>query len=87
MEQPKYYDTIKELILSTSALYKDDVAFRVKTKAGKNPEYKDYTYADFIENVNAVGTVFYVISITGSFLIWHVCSEASYPFRSIRSSR
>ena len=41
MEQPKYFDTIKELILDTSASYKDDVAFRVKTKAGKNPEYKD----------------------------------------------
>ena len=65
MEQPKYYDTIKELILSTSALYKDDVAFRVKTKAGKNPEYKDYTYADFIENVNAVGTVFYESGFKG----------------------
>ena len=65
MEQPKYYDTIKELILSTSALYKDDVAFRVKTKAGKNPEYKDYTYADFIENVNAVGTAFYESGFKG----------------------
>lgn len=65
MEQPKYYDTIKELILSTSALYKDDVAFRVKTKTGKNPEYKDYTYADFIENVNAVGTAFYESGFKG----------------------
>ena len=65
MEQPKYFDTIKELILSTSALYKDDVAFRVKTKAGKNPEYKDYTYADFIENVNAVGTAFYESGFKG----------------------
>ena len=65
MEQPKYFDTIKELILSTSALYKDDVAFRVKTKAGKNPEYKDYTYADFLENVNAVGTAFYESGFKG----------------------
>lgn len=56
---PKYYDTIKELILASADLYKDDIAFRVKTKAGKAPEYKDYTFADFIENVNAVGTAFY----------------------------
>lgn len=65
MEQPKYFDTIKELILDTSASYKDDVAFRVKTKAGKNPEYKDYTYSDFIENINAVGTAFYESGFKG----------------------
>lgn len=58
-EKPVYYDTIKELILATSKIYERDVAFRVKTKAGKAPEYKDYTYKDFIENVNAVGTAFY----------------------------
>ncbi len=65
MEQPKYFDTIKELILDTSASYKDDVAFRVKTKSGKNPEYKDYTYSDFIENINAVGTSFYESGFKG----------------------
>ncbi|MBR1797902.1 MAG: AMP-binding protein [Clostridiales bacterium] len=58
-EEPKYFETIKELILYTSNMYKDDVAFRVKTKPGKAPEYKDYTYADFMENVNAVGTALY----------------------------
>ena len=59
METPKYYDSIKELITATSAQYKDDIAFRVKIKPGKEPEYKDYTYADFIENVNAVGASYY----------------------------
>ena len=59
METPVYYDSIKELITATSTQYKDDIAFRVKIKPGKEPEYKDYTYADFIENVNAVGASFY----------------------------
>ena len=59
MEQPKYYDTVKELITATSSAYKDDVAFRVKVKPGKDPQYKDYTYADFIENVNAMGANLY----------------------------
>ena len=59
METPVYYDSIKELITATSTQYKDDIAFRVKIKPGKEPEYKDYTYADFIENVNAVGTSYY----------------------------
>ena len=59
METPVYYDSIKELIAATSAQYKDDIAFRVKIKPGKEPEYKDYTYADFIENVNAVGASYY----------------------------
>ena len=59
METPKYYDSIKELISATSDQYKDDIAFRVKIKPGKEPQYKDYTYADFIENVNAVGASYY----------------------------
>ena len=59
METPTYYDSIKELISATSDQYKDDIAFRVKIKPGKEPEYKDYTYADFIENVNAVGASYY----------------------------
>ena len=58
-EKPMYFDTVKELIMYTSDLYKNDVAFRVKVKPGKTPEYKDYTYKDFIENVNAVGTAYY----------------------------
>ena len=59
METHVYYDSIKELITATSTQYKDDIAFRVKIKPGKEPEYKDYTYADFIENVNAVGASYY----------------------------
>lgn len=59
MEEAKYYDSIKELITATSARYKDDIAFRVKIKPGKEPEYKDYTYADFMENVNALGASYY----------------------------
>ena len=59
MEEPRYYDTIKELITATSAQYKNDIAFRVKVKPGKEPEYKDYTYADFMENVNALGASYY----------------------------
>ena len=58
-EEPVYYNSIKELISASAAQYKDDIAFRVKTKPGKAPEYKDYTYADFIENVNAVGASYY----------------------------
>ena len=59
MEEPKYYDSIKELITATSTIYKNDTAFRVKVKPGKEPEYKDYTYADFMENVNALGASYY----------------------------
>ncbi len=65
MEQPKYYDSIKELITATSTQYKDDVAFRVKIKPGKDPEYKDYTYADFIANVNALGASYYARGFRG----------------------
>ena len=66
----KHYDvkvcnTVKELILKACDTYKDDVAFRVKTKAGKNPEYKDYTYENFLENVNSIGTAFYSHGLKG----------------------
>ncbi len=64
-EKPVYYDSIKELILASAKKYNDDVAFRVKIKPGKTPEYKDYTYADFIENVNAVGTALYESGFKG----------------------
>ncbi len=63
--KPEYYDSVKELILATSEIYKNDVAFRVKIKPGKNPEYKDYTYSDFIENVNAAGTAYYASGFKG----------------------
>lgn len=62
---PVYYDSIKEIISASADKYKNDVAFRVKTKQGKDPEYKDYTYADFIENVNACGTAFYESGFIG----------------------
>ena len=57
--------SIKEIISASADMYKDDVAFRVKTKQGKDPEYKDYTYADFIENVNACGTALYESGFKG----------------------
>ena len=59
MEEPRYYGTVKELITATSETYKDDVAFRVKIKQGKDPEYIDHTYKDFIENVNSLGANLY----------------------------
>lgn len=59
MEEPRYYGTVKELITATSEIYKDDVAFRVKIKQGKDPEYIDHTYKDFIENVNSLGANLY----------------------------
>ena len=57
--------SIKEIISASADMYKNDVAFRVKTKQGKEPEYKDYTYADFIENVNACGTALYESGFKG----------------------
>ena len=61
----KEYNTIKELILEACKTYKNDVAFRVKTKAGKAPEYKDYTYEEFLSNVNGMGTALYSKGLAG----------------------
>lgn len=61
----KTYDNIKDLILNSINLYRDDVAFRVKVKAGKNPEYKDYTYGQFLDEVNGMGTALYEAGLKG----------------------
>lgn len=61
----KEYNTVKELILEACETYKNDVAFRVKTKAGKEPEYKDYTYEEFLSNINGMGTALYSKGLAG----------------------
>lgn len=61
----KVYNTVKDIVLNACATFKDDVAFRVKTKVGKNPEYKDYTYENFLENVNSMGTALYAHGLKG----------------------
>ena len=61
----KTYDNIKDLILNSISLYRDDVAFRVKVKAGKNPEYKDYTYGQFLDEINGMGTALYEAGLKG----------------------
>lgn len=59
------YDSVKELVHAVVAKNKNDVAFRVKVKPGKNPEYKDYTFEDFLNDVNATGTSFYNKGLKG----------------------
>lgn len=61
----KEYNTVKDVILEACRTYRNDVAFRVKIKPGKNPEYKDYTYEDFLENINAMGTALYAHGLKG----------------------
>ncbi|MCQ2516043.1 MAG: AMP-binding protein [Saccharofermentans sp.] len=64
-ENFKTYNTIKDIVLDAVSMYSGDVAFRVKTKAGKNPEYKDYTYTEFKENLDAMGTALYDAGLQG----------------------
>ncbi|MCQ2528409.1 MAG: AMP-binding protein [Saccharofermentans sp.] len=61
----KEYNTVKDLILEACETYKNDVAFRVKMKAGKEPEYKDYTYEEFLSNINGMGTALYSKGLAG----------------------
>lgn len=64
----KTYNTIKEIVLDAVEKYHDDVAFRVKTKPGKEAEYKDYTYQEFLLDINAMGTALYEASLQGKRL-------------------
>lgn len=61
----KTYDNIKELVLNSMGLYADDTAFRLKMKSGKNPEYRDITYREFLQDVNAMGTALYEAGLRG----------------------
>lgn len=65
MEDFKCYDSVKEVILDTVNKYRNDIAFRVKTKPGKNPEYKDYTFGEFFDDINAVGAFYYSKGLKG----------------------
>ena len=63
-EMPQF-DNIKEIIYNSVKLYPNNVAFVKKIKQEKNIEYKEYTYTDVLEDVNAFGTSLHKLGLKG----------------------
>lgn len=64
MEKNKFRDmpkfkNIKEIIYNSVKLYPENVAFTIKTKMGKEAEYREIKYTQLLEDINGLGTSFY----------------------------
>lgn len=49
------FQNIRELINYSARKYADNIAFTVKTKMGKAPEYKNITYSEFKKDIEDLG--------------------------------
>jgi len=54
--ESKEYNNVREIINDAIVKYPDNKAFIIKTKQGKEPEYRNITYREFGENINSFGT-------------------------------
>ena len=55
-EVPKF-ENIKEIIYNSVKLYSNNIAFKIKTKKEeKEVKYKEITYKEFLDDINALGT-------------------------------
>ena len=63
-EVPKF-DTIKEIIYNSVKLYPENIAFTIKEKKEDKIEYKNITYTQLLEDINALGTALYEKGLQG----------------------
>lgn len=71
MEKNKFRDmpkfkNIKEIIYNSVKLYPENVAFTIKTKMGKEAEYKEIKYKELLEDINGLGTSLYDMELQNS---------------------
>ena len=53
------YSTIKDLFNATVEKYKDHTAFVIKEKAGETTTYREISYKQLLDDINAFGTAMY----------------------------
>ena len=64
-EVPKF-ENIKEIIYNSVKLYPENIAYTIKEKKEENKvEYKNITYTQLLEDINALGTVLYQKGLQG----------------------
>jgi long-chain acyl-CoA synthetase len=61
----KEYRDIREMINHSVAEFPNNVAFTIKTKAGKEPEYKDITYKEFKKDIDNFGAGLIKLGLSG----------------------
>lgn len=61
-EKPKF-DTIKGILYNSVKSYPDSIAFTIKDKIGKQAQYRDITYTELLDDINALGTIFHNIGL------------------------
>ena len=65
-EVPKF-ENIKEIIYNSVKLYPDNIAYTIKEKTeGDKIEYKNVTYTQLLEDINALGTALYAKELQGN---------------------
>ena len=64
-EVPKF-ENIKEIIYHSVKLYPNNIAYTIKEKKEENKiEYKNITYTQLLEDINALGTALYAKNLQG----------------------
>ena len=63
-EVPKF-ENIKEIIYNSVKLYPENIAFTIKEKKEDKIEYKNITYTQLLEDINALGTALYEKGLQG----------------------
>lgn len=61
----KEYRDIREFINHSVTNFPNNVAFTIKTKAGKEPEYKDITYKEFKNDIDNFGAGLIKLGLSG----------------------
>jgi len=54
----KEFKNLKEMMRDTVKAYKDNIAYKIKHKEGKNVSYEEITYEKYDEDIKALGTAF-----------------------------
>ena len=65
---PKYND-VKDLIYGSVKLYANNIAFITKIKEGKDVKYKNHTFTELLEDINAFGTSLFEIGLKGKRIV------------------
>lgn len=70
MSRERYFDAtefnnIKEIIYNSAKVYKDNTAFVIKHKNGKEVEYENVSYKRLLEEINYLGTKFFDLGFKG----------------------
>ena len=72
------FKSIKEIILNSVKLYKNNIAFVTKLKDKKEVKYINHTYQDFLNDINSFGTALYNLKLKGKRIA--ICGRNRYEW-------